>query len=625
MQRIRIGLVAEDTQAAAVALTQSGAFHPEVDESSPGDSLPESPGDAYRALYASARSRYAKLESRLGRAAPGDACQARIVSFEELDALNEKLGIMWREVSDLEEQQRSLHEALRSVKNLRDSLEKFAKLNIDLGLLHRQGRFLDLRIGTVPITNAIRLEAAAAFAGYFARAFHTTENSVYVVVAGPADSSRQIAGLLEAADFHAVEIPVEFKDHPDRIDRELAEKGMQLEKKVVESASALGALGERYADDIALARDTLCVALPYGDMATGLRGRGGLALIEGWAPMRNVTGIRRRLDASLANPYVMHVRDPDPGERSRVPSVIRHPRLLQPFADLVRNYGVPRYREFDPTVLFTLSFVVMFGMMFGDVGQGAVIALAGLALSRRYARIAPVMAGAGFASIVFGFIYGSVFGYEELIHPIWISPLSDPMRMLSLALLWGILFIALMHFLTIYNLLSEARRTEALFGPKGVAGLTLYLGGVLTIYTWVEAGELRLWAALPAMLGLGSLVAYNWQTTGGTWGERTLVVAIEAFESITSYLSNTLSFLRVAAFSLNHVALAIAVFTLANSLEGAGHVLTVIVGNVFIIALEGAIVAIQVLRLEYYEGFSRFYRGDGREFTPLRLDPDPST
>ena len=252
------------------------------------------------------------------------------------------------------------------------------------------------------------------------------------------------------------------------------------------------------ADDIALARDTLCVALPFGDMAAGLRGRGGLALVEGWVPMRSVAGIRRRLDASLTHPYVMDVRDPEPGERSRVPSVIQHPRLLQPFADLVKNYGVPRYREFDPTVLFTLSFVIMFGMMFGDVGQGAVIALAGLALSRRYARIAPVMAGAGLASILFGLIYGSVFGYEELIHPLWMSPLSDPMRMLSLALLWGILFIALMHILTIYNLLSEGRRTEALFGPKGVAGLMLYLGGILTIYMWLEAGGLALWAALPA-------------------------------------------------------------------------------------------------------------------------------
>jgi len=147
----------------------------------------------------------------------------------------------------------------------------------------------------------------------------------------------------------------------------------------------------------------------------------------------------------------------------------------------------------------------------------------------------------------------------------------------------------------------------------------------LFYYMWVEGVGSWLWPALPALIGLGSLIAYKWRTTGGALGERTLVVIIEAFESVTSYLANTLSFLRVAAFSLNHVALAIAVFTLANSLEGTGRVLTVVIGNVFIIALEGAIVAIQVLRLEYYEGFSRFYRGDGREFTPLRLNPDPST
>ncbi len=99
-----------------------------------------------------------------------------------------------------------------------------------------------------------------------------------------------------------------------------------------------------------------------------------------------------------------------------------------------------------------------------------------------------------------------------------------------------------------------------------------------------------------------------------------MVAAIETFETLTGYISNTLSFLRVAAFSLNHVALAVAVFTLADMMEGAGHWLMVIGGNIFILVLEGAIVTIQVLRLEYYEGFSRFYAGDGQEFKPLRLN-----
>ncbi len=100
-----------------------------------------------------------------------------------------------------------------------------------------------------------------------------------------------------------------------------------------------------------------------------------------------------------------------------------------------------------------------------------------------------------------------------------------------------------------------------------------------------------------------------------------MVVFIEGFEALMNYIANTLSFLRVAAFSLNHAALAMAVLTLAAMMGMVGHGLMVVLGNLFILVLEGAIVAIQVLRLEYYEGFSRYFRGDGREFRPLTLPP----
>jgi len=98
-----------------------------------------------------------------------------------------------------------------------------------------------------------------------------------------------------------------------------------------------------------------------------------------------------------------------------------------------------------------------------------------------------------------------------------------------------------------------------------------------------------------------------------------MVVFIETLETLIGYVSNTLSFLRVAAFSLNHVALAVAVLTLADMMGTFGHAMTIILGNVFVILLEGGIVMIQVLRLEFYEGFSRYFSGEGHEFAPLKL------
>ncbi|MCP4041550.1 MAG: ATPase, partial [Gammaproteobacteria bacterium] len=153
-----------------------------------------------------------------------------------------------------------------------------------------------------------------------------------------------------------------------------------------------------------------------------------------------------------------------------------------------------------------------------------------------------------------------------------------------------------------------------------LAGMLLYAGGIYSGFRWLGEGIFGTPEALALLIPMVVILTYKWRRQESPLGERVLVVAIEGFESMMNYLANTLSFLRVAAFSLNHVALAVAVFTMAEMMGTLGHWLTIVLGNLFIIVLEGAIVTIQVLRLEYYEGFSRFFSGDGREFKPLRYE-----
>ncbi|MET0080225.1 MAG: V-type ATPase 116kDa subunit family protein, partial [Candidatus Thiodiazotropha lotti] len=180
-------------------------------------------------------------------------------------------------------------------------------------------------------------------------------------------------------------------------------------------------------------------------------------------------------------------------------------------------------------------------------------------------------------------------------------------------------FIIISSLLNIINHLVQGDRLGALFGDNGLLSLLLYTGMLGTGYSLYAEGSVGgFWATL-AILTLIGIFAHKLIEQEASIGERILVAFIETFETITGYASNTLSFLRVAAFSLNHVALAIAVFTLAGMMGDTGHWITVILGNVFILVLEGLIVAIQVLRLEFYEGFSRFYAGDGKAFKPLTL------
>jgi V/A-type H+-transporting ATPase subunit I len=364
---------------------------------------------------------------------------------------------------------------------------------------------------------------------------------------------------------------------------------------------------------------TLRLAYPYVALGEATQNRGNLAQVRGWVPAADIDKLQQTLEQKLAHPFVLQARIPKPEEHRLVPSVLRHNRWLQAFSILVTQYGVPRYGELNPTSLFAFTYVCMFGMMFGDVGHGAVILLVALLARRRLKSFTFFAVIAGLSSILFGFLYGSLFGYEHILPAIWISPLSDPLYMMGVALLWGIGFLTVIGLLNILNHVLSGDFRGALFANNGLLSLLFYAGLIMLGFGFYRQTETGPWGALLTWLSLTGLFANSLQEQQGALSERILVALIETFETIIGYVSNTLSFLRVAAFSLNHVALAIAVFTLANLMGQAGHWVMVVFGNLFILVLEGAIVTIQVLRLEYYEGFTRFFAGDGKAFRPLRL------
>jgi V/A-type H+-transporting ATPase subunit I len=619
MQRVSLQVLREGAGQAAVALARSGVFNPETIEV-PEGALPDLPGERFRELFLSAKSRLMKIRS--GGYCPLSAAAqlTRVVDLDELERVNVYLGDLWRQLSELEEQQRDLEERGVSLKQLSESLERFADLDVDLGALQRPKTFLSMQVGTVRRANLTRLEQAASLAGHFVRPFHTAEDVVYLVVVGPAESDQDISALLHTAEFRPVVIPPEFRDHPERIRQELQTEAEDLKRQYRAKSAEIDAVVAQHQEQLANACTTLALSAPYAELATRLRGQGGLAVVEGWIPRDDVPALGEALSRELSYPHVLTARNPRPDEHARVPTVMRHARWMRPFVALVSNYGIPRYGEIDPTLLFTVSFILMFGMMFGDIGHGAVILLGGLFARRRFPVVVPFAVACGLSSIAFGFVYGSIFGYEHVITPLWMSPLTDPILMLKVALYWGIGFILVANTLTLINFLAEGRTKDALLDTKGIVGTLLYFAGIYVGFRWVGQGVFGTFELVLLLAPLAVLLAYKWTHLEGPLGERIMILVVEGFETVQGYLSNTLSFLRVAAFSLNHVALAIAVFTLADMLGTMGHWITVVLGNVFIILLEGFIVSIQVLRLEYYEGFSRYFRGDGRAFQPLRFE-----
>ncbi len=622
MHRVSIALLQDDLTQAGLLLARFGRFAPRR-EADGDERLPDLPGEDYRAAFLSARGYLRKITDFLGlRPEPGKDVPEQAPPLEELRALERGLRDTWQQCSACAESARHYADGLREVRHLQDLLASYRHLDLDLGMLRRPLRFLHLQTGTIPQENRNRLRQAIAMIGYSLTEVSRREGKLHVIIAGLEEKADKLQTVLKAADFHPLELPEAFADHPDKVAEQLAARERQIRQEQRHLRKDIEQRARDEAPRLEQAAATLMAASGFAQFGNALQGRGGLARIDGWVPANQVEALKETLEKGLDGPVVLEHRPPLAEERRQAPSAIEHPAWLQPFARLVKNFGTPRYTEIDPTWFFALSFLAMFGMMFGDLGHGAVIFLAPLILRRRLGPFAPILMGAGLSSMVFGLLYGSVFGYEHLIPALWIPPLSNPVLMLQVAFLWGVGFITLASLLTIRNNLADGRPGPALLDSQGLAGLGLYLGLLAAGAFWLKQGQVpRGLVALPAV-SLALVLMYKWHSHRAPPGERLLVVLIEGFETFMNYISNTLSFLRVAAFGLNHVALAIAVFALANMMDGTGHWITVVLGNLFILLLEGAIVVIQVLRLEYYEGFSRFFRGDGHAFRPMRLGTD---
>ncbi|MHB8252851.1 MAG: V-type ATP synthase subunit I [Acidiferrobacter sp.] len=617
MRRVMLQILTKDAPEAALILAEAGVFSPETDRVLE-PLLPEWPGAHYRELYRAARARFDKIASYCVLGAPEVVPEPHDISEEDLGRTDEWLKGIWSRCSANQEALRRIREEQQRIGQLRKTLDIFAAAGIDLGLLVAPKRFLDIQVGTFAAANAGRLGEATALAGHMVTPLFQSDGLEYTVVSGPVGREHDIHAALLVAGWRALVIPIELRDRAETAQRTLQERFAKLQTDHAEQALRFEEDRKTFHKELVQAGQTLAMAEPYAEIDDALRARGDIAVISGWVPKRDANRLREHLTKRLHRPHVLSVRALAPEEKDQAPSLMYRSWLMRPFSDLVKNYGVPRYGEIDPTVLFALSFIGMFGMMFGDVGQGAVIVLFALLLRRRLKDYSVFVVAMGVSSMVFGWLYGSVFGYETVVHPVWMSPLSNPLLMLMLALYWGIGFMFVVMALTIYNQLSAGRYLPGFLDDKGVAGLCFYGGVLYAVHRRVVDGAFGA-SVLGALIPLAIILGYKWRRHQGPVGERLLVVLVEGFEVVEGDVANTLSFLRVAAFSLNHVALAMAIFMLADMMRSTGHWITVVIGNVFMLVLEGGVVAIQALRLEYYEGFARFYSGDGHEFRPLRL------
>lgn len=364
--------------------------------------------------------------------------------------------------------------------------------------------------------------------------------------------------------------------------------------------------------------------------------------ITGWVPEKQAKKLKQTLQQiESVEVSVANGRD----ELQLSPPVkLKNSFLTRPFQYYTEMYGVPKYKEMDPTPFVAFTYILLFGIMFGDVGHGFCVMVAGLLMwFLKKMPIGKILVPCGISGMIFGALFGSVFGFEDAMDWLYVDILgmkSKPIEVMSAELTNTILYVAvglgmlllcLAMMLNVYSSLKQGNLGRALFDTGGLCGLIFYGMLCAGIAGMVVFGVNLFTVPYILVIGASFILIFFREPLGGlvnrkenwkpeSWGGFITENIFESIEVLLSYVTNTMSFLRVAAFVLVHAGMMQVVFTLANMMSGVGYVVILIFGNALVCVLEALLVSIQVLRLEYYEMFSRFYSGEGRPYEPVRLN-----
>lgn len=449
------------------------------------------------------------------------------------------------------------------------------------------------------------------------------KNDVWGIYFAPRTKSEKVDSMFSILHFERVRISEKVHGTPERARGELAGEIESLKEKAGKKKTELAGLVseangllESYFEKTRLLFDIYELKKKTAQTSAGFH-------LVVWLPESRVLEFSKKL-AEFPN-VTCPVNSPADVPYITPPTLLSNFFLFRPFEQFVTMYGLPQYNEVDPTPFLALTYILFFGIMFGDLGQGLVISLAGFLVWRlkgiNLGRIACVL---GLSSAVFGCVFGSVFGLEDVISGY--NPLDHINTVLIAAVGLGAAAVSGAAVINIINGIKQKNIEKALFSQNGLAGLIFYWSVIVAALVTVKFLPLRISAALLVFLAvfcavliylkepLSNLITHRSKILPQNPGEFFVTGLFELFEIILSFLTNTVSFIRVGAFALNHVGMMSVVMLLARGASGGKNPAVIVIGNIIVIALEGLIVGIQCLRLQYYEIFGRFFSGGGRTF-----------
>ena len=546
-----------------------------------------------------------------------------------------------RFADEMEDYRRGREKSKKTIQELTRSMEDishFTGLELDLDEI-RKCAYIKVRFGSLPKESYEKLDFynENPYVIFFPSSHDETQ--YWGVYFAPIDQAAEVDRIFSSLYFKRVKL-ANYKGSPETALKQMEEERNAEGKRIQEADSRFSAQWKKERSRCCEIYSRLTERSVYFGIRRYAARYNDSFILTGWIPADSEEKFKTSLDPLQSVEYTFE--NAEDNLNHSPPVRLKNKKLFRPFEYFIDMYGLPSYDEVDPTPFVAITYILLFGIMFADLGQGLVVSLLGHWMwKKKKMKLGRILIPCGICSAVFGTVFGSFFGFEHALDPLYrgmfglskkpfevMEPVTTNLIIYS-AIAIGLALVMIAMLINIYSSLRRKHYENALFGPNGAAGLVFYgslvfgFGGKAA-FGWdiVNTPYIICLVVVPLVLiffreVLGGLMEKrpNWKPE--SWGEYIMQNFFETFEFLLSYMTNTMSFLRVGAFVLVHAGMMLVVFTLAEMMGGIGYVLAVLIGNVFVMALEGLLVGIQVLRLEFYEMFSRFFEGEGRAFQPV--------
>ena len=580
----------------------------------------------------------AKAEEFAALLSSGDYHTDHTLTTEEILALIRNVNHDYLDIQERKELLKKKKEELTGKLNV---LEPFRSLELDVHkVLHYQ--YMHVRFGRIDVDHYQKLEKYL-FDDLNAIFLEGTRNENYVYgcyFAANSDTSR-IDAVFNSMHFERITVSDEYVGTPEVACQSLQEDIEAAQTAIDQAEEDVRSLMASHGAELIGARkrlEELSNNFDVRKMAARIEddNKEDYYILCGWMGEEDVEAFLK--EAENDSRVLIVVEEEREKFFGDPPTKLKNPKFFKPFEMFIKMYGLPAHDEMDPTMFVALTYTFIFGAMFGDVGQGlCLFVLGGIVYLKKKINLAGIISIAGVFSAFFGFMFGSVFGFEDILPARWLRPaeamtdlpfIGQLNTVFVIAIAFGMALNLLVMIFHIINAVRSHDTENIWFSNNGIAGLVFYGFLVLTIVLFMTGHKtpgnimMVIFLGIPILIflfkePLTNLVEKNHKKIEE--GKVMFLVQgfIELFETMLIYFSNTLSYVRIGAFAVSHAAIMEVVLMLSGAQEGNPNWIVVVIGNIIVCGLEGMIVGIQVLRLEYYEMFSRFYKGTGREFKPF--------